>query len=144
MMKTTSTPLTPKNQQLASITLSQYKLLMRLLIVVLHSIIIIRNALHRTIVPIATLGKDVQGDKDSGQHLLNQSFLKNKVILRGVAPSAIMWKERNKKNCQNKTLKSVSYLSSFRSWNKEMYKKSMFLIRDLMQERDRLNNLLQK
>jgi hypothetical protein len=25
-----------------------------------------------------------------------------------------------------------------------MYKKSMFLIRDLMQERDRLNNLLQK
>jgi hypothetical protein len=81
-----------------------------------RSIIIIRNALHRTIALIATLGKDVQGDKDWAQHLLNQSFLKNKVILRGVALSAIMSKERNKKNYQNKTLKSVSYLSSFRSW----------------------------
>jgi hypothetical protein len=64
MMKTTSMQLTPKNRQLASTTLFQLKLLMTIVRVVLRSIIIITNALLRTIAPIAIMGKEDQGDKD--------------------------------------------------------------------------------
>ena len=79
MMKITSMQLTPKNRQLASTTLFQLKLLMTIVRAVLRSIIIIRNALLRTIAPIAIMGKEDQGDKDSVLHLLNQSYRKNKV-----------------------------------------------------------------
>lgn len=72
MMKIISMQLTPKNRQLASTTLFQLKLLMTIVRAVLRSIIIITNALLRTIAPIAIMGKEDQGDKDSGLHLLNQ------------------------------------------------------------------------
>ena len=117
MMKITSTLLTPKNRQLASIILPLLcTLLMTIVRAVPHAIIIIRNALLRTIAPTVTRGKDDQGDKDWAQHLLNQSYQKSKAILRVVGLSAIMSKEKKKKNCQNKTFKPVSYLRRFRSW----------------------------
>jgi hypothetical protein len=78
-MKIISMQLTPKNRQLASTTLFQLKLLMTIVRAVLRSIIIIKNALLRTIAPIAIMGKEDQGDKDLAQHLLNQSYRKNKV-----------------------------------------------------------------
>jgi len=115
-MKIISMQLTPKNRQLASTTQFQLKPLMTIVRAVPRSTIIIRNALLRTIAQIAIMEKDDQGDKGWGLHLLNQSYQKNKVNLRVVALPATMLKERKKRNCQNQTLNSVSYLSSFRSW----------------------------
>jgi len=78
MMKIISMRSTPKNRQLALTTLFQLKLLTTIVRAVPLSIIIIRNALLRTIAPIAIMGKEDQGDKDWALHLLNQSSQKNK------------------------------------------------------------------
>ena len=106
---------TPRNQLLVSTTLSQVKL-STIIAKAVPRLIIIRNEQPRIIARIAIIQeRGAQGDRDLALHLLNLSFQKSKAILRVVALSAMLLKEKKKSRCNNQILRSASYLSTFKS-----------------------------